>query len=48
MEPTVLNKAKVGDEVLKSPQDQLMHLEGRVMDHINEVEKWKSGYFSNV
>ena len=43
MEPTVLNKAEVGDEVLRSPRDQLMHLEGRVMDQINEVEKWKSG-----
>ena len=43
MEPTVLNKAEVGDEVLKSPRAQLMHLKGRVMDQINEVEKWESG-----
>ena len=43
MEPMVLNKAEVGDEVLKSPRAQLMHLKGRVMDQINEVEKWESG-----
>ena len=43
MEPTVLNKAEVGDEVMSSPLAQLKHLKVRVMDQINEVEKWKSG-----
>ena len=43
MEPTVLNKAEVGDKVMMSPLAQLTHLKVRVMDQINEVEKWESG-----
>ena len=43
MEPTVLNKAEVGDKVMMSPLAQLTHLKGRVMDQIIEVEKWEPG-----
>ena len=41
MEPSILSKAEVDNEVMMSPQAQLMHLKGRVMDQIIEVEKWE-------
>ena len=43
MEPMVLNKAEAGAEASRSPLAQLTHLKVRVMDQINEVEKWESG-----
>ena len=43
MAPNILNKAEEEDKAMRSPLDQLTHLKVRVMDQINEVEKWESG-----
>ena len=43
MKPTVLNRTEVVDKAMRSPLAQLMHLKVRVMDQINEMEKWESG-----